>query len=117
MSLWAAMNAMLQIGRALRWRSDQPRRRQWGALLAVLFLGVFASLQVAHGHLPGGAEDSHCAFCLASHTVAAVVAPPALPTLVQVRTEPPAAVVQVPSIAPSISLFIRPPPVDCSIFA
>jgi hypothetical protein len=84
--------------------------RKLAALLAIALLALFASLQTAHGHFPGGAEDSHCAFCLAAHGAAVAVAPPAVPVLVPVRPYTPTREPRTPDTTPSILHFIRPPP-------
>jgi hypothetical protein len=84
--------------------------RKLAALLAIVLLGLFATLQVAHVHTPGAVDDSHCAFCLAAHGVAAVAALPTPPALVLIQTHTPAPEALFPDTSPSISHFIRPPP-------
>jgi hypothetical protein len=89
---------------------DQARFRQLGALLGILILGLFATIQVMHAHPLGHTDDSHCSVCLAAHATATLIAPPTVPVLVFIRAEVSPAEPQLPYIAPAAALYIRPPP-------
>jgi len=99
------MSAILQT-RSGWWRKS-------AALVAIALLALFAGIQVAHGHLPGGAEDSHCTFCLAAHSVAILIAVAATPLLV--RLNEPRAAVALPCPRTGLKTIpcIRPPPAQC----
>ncbi len=86
------------------------RSRKLIALLGVLIVGLFATVQAVHAHPSGTADESHCSICLAAHATATVVALPSLPVLVLIRAEVPQFAPQHPYIAPSTTPSIRPPP-------
>ena len=89
---------------------DRARFRKLAALLGLLIFGLFATIQVVHAHPLGQSEDSHCSICLVAHATATLIALPAVPVLVFIRAEVSPVEPQLPYIAPSAALFIRPPP-------
>lgn len=88
---------------------DLRRSRKLVALLGVLIIGLFATVQAVHAH-PSGTVDSHCSICMSAHGAVAVVALPSLPVLDLIRAEVPQFAPQRPYIAPSATPSIRPPP-------
>jgi len=89
---------------------DQARFRKLAALLGILILGLFATIQVVHAHPLGQTDDSHCSVCLVAHATATLIVLPAVPVLVFIRAEVSPAEAHLPYTVPSAALFIRPLP-------
>jgi hypothetical protein len=89
---------------------DRARFRKLAALLGILILGLFATLQVVHAHPLGQTDDSHCSVCHVAHAPAALLAPVSLPALVLIRAEVFPVEPQLGHTVLAPALFIRPPP-------
>ena len=96
------MNAISQF--------DQERFCKRAALLGVLIIAIFATIQAVHFHADGQ-SDIHCSICLAVHATPAIIGLPSLVLLltVQARLFPAAPIL---AYIPHFRfVFIRPPPI------